>query len=98
MSVTYPCVDGAGEAAGDTSNVLLDDGGELSRVSDGLNPGRVLRVPQKSVAPDQQVVLFSKVDNLLCSTEVELSAIRLSRIPLHAIHRIMSAADDNVED
>jgi len=83
--MTYPCEALALEVASDLSNVVLNHLSELSLVGDALNPGRKLRVPDKSVAAKHLAVLGSESSGLVSSVEGELATGSLESIPLHAV-------------
>jgi hypothetical protein len=83
---TYPSEALALEVTSDLSDVSLDHLSELSLVSDTLNPGGQLRVPQKGVATKHLAVLGSERGGLVGSVECEHSTCSLDGIPLHAVH------------
>jgi hypothetical protein len=85
--VTYPSEALALEVASDLSNVVLNHLSELSLVGDALDPGRKLRVPDKSVATEHLAVLGSESSGLVGSVESELAAGSLDSIPFHAVLR-----------
>jgi hypothetical protein len=81
----YPSEALALEVASDLGDVVLNHLSELSLVGDSLDPGRELRVPDKSVATEQLAVLGSESSGLVGSVKSELAAGGLKGIPLHAV-------------
>jgi hypothetical protein len=82
---TYPSEALALEVTSDLSDVVLNHLGELSLISNALDPGGQLAVPNKSVATQHLAVLGSESSGLVGSLESELATGGLDSVPLHAV-------------